>query len=94
MATVELHIVTMLLPYFDSVQGQIDGHVVSHRAHPETPTVTILNMQMQNAPAQAIRMEPIFRTENGKVLLEEIHYWDKHGIFLAPVVPFPKAVTG
>lgn len=94
MATVELHIAAMLLPFFDSIQDQIDGHVVSHHAHPETPTVTILNVEMKDAPANATRMEPIFHTENGKAVLEEIHYWDEHGIFLAPVVPFPKAVNG
>ncbi|MEU8829346.1 hypothetical protein [Streptomyces sp900116325] len=89
MATVEMHVATELLDEFDTIRGQIEGREVRRRTHPTRAGVTILDMEMADAPPQATQMEPVLTMEHGQVHVREIHYWDRHGIFLAPVVAFP-----
>lgn len=94
MATVELHIANEMLDDFEAIRSMLNGHEVGRRPSPTAMGVTILDMQMDSAPDQAKTMEVALHLIDGQPKISGIHYWDKHGIFLAPVVPFRKAVTG
>jgi hypothetical protein len=93
MATVELHVANELLEDFEAIRPKLKGRETGRRPSP-VDGVTILDMQMDDAPKQAATMEVLVRRTNDQPEVSEIHYWDEHGIFLAPVVPFRKAVEG
>lgn len=90
MATVELHVANELLDGFEAIRPKLNGRETGRRPSP-VDGVTILDMQMGDAPKQAATMEVVVRRTNGQPEVSEIHYWDEHGIFLAPVVPFRAA---
>jgi hypothetical protein len=94
MAAVELHIANELLGDFEVIRPKLNGRETGRRPSPTVDGVTILDMEMANAPTQAKTMEVVVQRVGGHAEVKEIHYWDEHGIFLAPVVPFRKAVTG
>jgi hypothetical protein len=94
MTTVELHIASELLDDFESISPLLSGREVGRRPSPTVDGVTILDMEMANAPTQAETMEVVVRRVGDHPEVKEIHYWDEHGIFLAPVVPFRKVVAG
>jgi hypothetical protein len=93
MATVELHVANELLPDFDAIRPKINGREIGRRPSPTAMGITILEMEMPDAPSQARTMELVMRLVDGQPEISETHYWDEHGIFLAPVVPFPGAVN-
>jgi hypothetical protein len=92
MATVELHIADELLPDFETIRPKLNGRETSRRPSPTCDACTILDMEMDGAPAQAKTMEVELRLVDDQPEVGEIHYWDENGIVLAPVVPFRKAV--
>ncbi|MFF5642955.1 hypothetical protein [[Kitasatospora] papulosa] len=92
MAT-ELHIANEVLDDFEAIRPMLNGRETGRRASATCDACTILDMEMADAPRQAATMELILRLVDGRPEVQEIHYWDEHGIFLAPVVPFPKAVN-
>ncbi|MFI9618142.1 hypothetical protein ACIG8S_04405 [[Kitasatospora] papulosa] len=92
MAT-ELHIANEVLDDFEAIRPMLNGRETGRRASATCDACTILDMEMSDAPDQAATMEVILREVNGQPEVDEIHYWDKHGIFLAPVVPFPRKVS-
>lgn len=94
MGTVELHIADELLDDFEAIRPQLNGRETGRRPSPTCDACTILDMEMNDAPDQAKTMEVVVSRVNGQPEISEIHYWEEHGIFLAPVVPFRKAVTG
>lgn len=92
MATVELHIANEMLGDFERIRPHLDGREIGRRPSPTAMGVTILDMEMNGAPDQAATMEVVLQLVDGQPKINSIHYCDKHGIFLAPVVPFRKAV--
>lgn len=92
MAAVELHIANEMLDSFEAIRPRLNGREIGRRPSPTAMGVTILDMEMDGAPDQAKTMEVVLHLIDGQPKISEIHYWDKHGIFLAPVVPFRKAV--
>lgn len=92
MAAVELHIANELLDSFEVIRPQLNGRETGRRPSPTAMGVTILDMEMDGAPDQAKTMEVVLHLVDGRPKISGIHYWDKHGIFLVPVVPFRKVV--
>jgi hypothetical protein len=92
MAAVELHIANEMLDSFEAIRPKLNGRETGRRPSPTAMGVTILDMEMDGAPDQAKTMEVVLQLIDGQPKISGIHYWDKHGIFLAPVVPFRKAV--
>ncbi|MFI8439944.1 hypothetical protein ACIGKG_04910 [Streptomyces rochei] len=92
MATVELHIANEMLDHFNAIRPHLNGRETGRRPSPIAMGITILDMEMDGAPEQAKTMEVVLHLIDGQPKISEIHYWDKRGIFLAPVVPFRKAV--
>jgi len=92
MATAELHITNEPLGDFEAIRPKLNGREVARRPSP-VDGVTILDMEMADAPKQAATMEVVVRRVDGQPEISEIHYWDEHGIFLAPEVPFRKAAV-
>lgn len=93
MATVELHVANELLPDIDAVLAVINGHEIGRRPSPTAMGVTILDMEMDGAPSKAKIMEVVLQRINDQPKISGIRYWDEHGMFLAPVVPFRAAVN-
>ncbi|MFD3999839.1 hypothetical protein [Streptomyces rubiginosohelvolus] len=93
MAAVELHIANEMLDHFETIRPHLDGRETGRRGSPTAMGVTILDMQMEGAPEQAKTTEVVLHLIDGQPKINAIHYWDKHGIFLAPVVPFPRKVN-
>jgi hypothetical protein len=87
MTTVDLHIDNQLLDGFDAIRDQLNGRETGRRPS-SVDGVTILEMDMVDAPAQAATMEVVVQRVGDRAEVREIHYWEAHGIFLAPVVPF------
>ncbi|MGW5173127.1 hypothetical protein ACWERY_02015 [Streptomyces sp. NPDC004082] len=87
MTVAELHIADELLVDFEAIRPALNGREVGRRPSPTCDGCTILDMDMADAPTQAKTMEIELRSVDGKPEIGEIHYWDKHGISLAPVVP-------
>jgi hypothetical protein len=92
MATVELHIADELLTDFQQIRPMLNGRETGRRPSPTCDACTIFDMEMADAPAHAKTMEVVVQRIGDHADVKEIHYWDEHGIFLAPVVPFRKAV--
>jgi hypothetical protein len=92
MGAVELHLADELLDDFEAIRPKLNGHETSRRPSTTCDGCTIFEMEMADAPAQAQTMEVVVSVTDGQLEVGEIHYWDVHGIFLAPVVPFRKAV--
>lgn len=61
MSVVELHVYDNMLTTFDGMRRLIGGQEVGRRPSPEQPDVTIINMEMPNAPAGATAMDVHFR---------------------------------
>ena len=93
MATVELHIADELLNDFEAIRPKLNGRETGRRPSPTCDACTILDMEMADAPDHAKTMEVVLRLTDDQTEIDEIHYWDEHGIFIAPVVPFQEAVT-
>lgn len=92
MATVELHIANEMLDHFETIRPHLDGRETGRRPSTTAMGVTILDMKMDGAPDQAKTMEVVLHLIDGQPKVSAIHYWDEHGIFLAPEVPYTKAV--
>jgi hypothetical protein len=92
MAAVELHVANEMLDSFEAIRPRLNGREIGRRPSPTAMGITILDMEMDGAPDRAKTMEVVLRLVDGQPEVGEIHYWDEHGIFLAPVVPFRKAV--
>lgn len=89
MATVELHVVNELLDDFESIRPKLNGREVGRHQSP-VEGVMVLDMEMVDAPRHAKTMEVVVSVASGQPEVSEIHYWDEHGIFIAPHVPFPR----
>lgn len=89
MATVELHVADELLDDFERVRPQLNGREVGRHPSP-VDGVTVLDMEIADAPRHAKTMEIVVSVAGGQPQVSEIHYWDEHGIFIAPEVPFPR----
>lgn len=89
MATVELHIAAELLDDFEAIRPKLNGRETGRRPG-SVDGVTILDIEMDDAPPHAKSMEILMEVVDGRAHVKEIHYWDEHGIFIAPEVPFPK----
>ncbi|MFF8100168.1 hypothetical protein ACF07S_10390 [Streptomyces sp. NPDC016640] len=93
MATVELHIANEMLDSFEAIRPNLNGHETGRRPSPTAMGITILDMEMAGAPDQAKTMEVVLQLIDGQPKISGIHYWDEHGIFLAPALPFRRAVN-
>lgn len=89
MATVELHVANELLGSFEEIRPKLKGREVGRHPGP-VEGVTILEMEMADAPSHAKTMEVVVSAVSGQPEVGEIHYWDEHGIFIAPEVPFTR----
>ncbi|WP_406418409.1 hypothetical protein [Streptomyces sp. NBC_01614] len=89
MATVELHVDNELLDVFEGIRPKLNGLEVGRHPSP-VEGVTVLDMDMADAPPHAKTMEVVVSVASGQPDVIEIHYWDERGIFIAPEVPFPR----
>jgi hypothetical protein len=90
MTIVELHVANELLADFEAIRNKIEGREVGRQPSPVSNDVTVLSMEMDGAPPHAKTMELVMELADGQARVKEIYYWDEHGIFIAPEVPFPK----
>ncbi|WP_330172966.1 hypothetical protein OG875_04805 [Streptomyces sp. NBC_01498] len=88
MAAVELHVDNRLLDDFEAIRPKLNGHEIGRRSSPVSDDVTVLTMEMVTAPSHARTMEVTLRRVDDQLRVGEIHYWDEHGIFIVPEVPF------
>lgn len=81
--TVEMQVATQLLPKFEALAHLIPGKEVGRRPMPWTDgEVTIVEMDMEDAPPDARTMEVVMTQTRHETVVDEIRYFDKHGTFL------------
>jgi len=76
MSIVDLHVQTSMMPHFETARPYMGGLEVGRRQHPYQADVTILSMDMDEAPDGAVTMELILERVLGKGIriLRTIYY--------------------
>jgi hypothetical protein len=76
MSIVDLHFQTEMLPHFEAARAHVEGHEVGRRQCPYRDDVTILSMDMDEAPPGATTMELILERvlDKGSRILRTIYY--------------------